>query len=643
MRIVKTIAPALVVGILVASLASAGPGIGFVFSPDFAGTGTSVSPIELSSNVTMPGVASVANATASYGLTVAASNNGAGRIGNALALKAYDTLTDGSNLRWLKSDGTIRWSMGNNSTTSTVSHDFWLFDNTNAQYNLYLNNSGASYLKMGTTDGRVTYDNATQDLTFRTNGADRCVMNASGLSCGGSAITGDITGVTAGTGLNGGGTSGGVTLNVGCQAGLTCGADDVALKTCTVGDTLIYAPNSEAVNEWQCAHEVTNTYRLDRYVVATTNGGITVTMDDTDTTARKAFVEIANQDFGDITTTTSSGSVWTIDNDVVTYAKMQNVSATSRFLGRITAGAGDPEELTGTQATSLLDTFSTSAATKGLVPGSSGGGASVFLNGNGAWTTPGGAGDITDVNVSATSPITSSSSTCSSGACSTTISTSMATARFIGRTTAGTGVMEQLTGTQATALLDQASTVATTQGVVPGSNGQTTKFLRGDMTWQTVTAGITNTASANYYGKSDGTNVVNGNTKDDGTNFTINTTAGGSTAKFTVVEASGDTTAAGTFSTTKWIESSVAALSSCGTSPAITAGSGTHGGRFTTGSGSSNCTITFGTAFANTPVCVIVNPTNGVVTTCTVSTTAITCTGALTASTTYGYWCMGGN
>lgn len=35
-----------------------------------------------------------------------------------------------------------------------------------------------------------------------------------------------------------------------------------------------------------------------------------------------------------------------IANDAVTYAKMQNVSATSRVLGRITAGAGDVEELT---------------------------------------------------------------------------------------------------------------------------------------------------------------------------------------------------------------------------------------------------------------------------------------------------------
>lgn len=55
---------------------------------------------------------------------------------------------------------------------------------------------------------------------------------------------------------------------------------------------------------------------------------------------------IADGDKGDVTVS-SSGTVWTIDNDAVTYAKMQNVSAASRLLGRGSAsGAGDVEEIT---------------------------------------------------------------------------------------------------------------------------------------------------------------------------------------------------------------------------------------------------------------------------------------------------------
>jgi hypothetical protein len=55
---------------------------------------------------------------------------------------------------------------------------------------------------------------------------------------------------------------------------------------------------------------------------------------------------LGDADYGDITVS-GTGTVMTIDNDVVTYAKMQDISATSRVLGRITASAGDTEELTG--------------------------------------------------------------------------------------------------------------------------------------------------------------------------------------------------------------------------------------------------------------------------------------------------------
>lgn len=58
---------------------------------------------------------------------------------------------------------------------------------------------------------------------------------------------------------------------------------------------------------------------------------------------------VSDGDKGDITVS-GSGTVWTIDAGVVTYAKIQNVSATDKLLGRSTAGAGVVEEITCTAA-----------------------------------------------------------------------------------------------------------------------------------------------------------------------------------------------------------------------------------------------------------------------------------------------------
>jgi hypothetical protein len=88
---------------------------------------------------------------------------------------------------------------------------------------------------------------------------------------------------------------------------------------------------------------------------------------------------------GDVTASGPGSATATIANDVVTYAKLQNVTATNRFIGRITSGAGDAEELTGTQATTLLDPFT--SLLKGVVP-ASGGGTSNFLRADGTFAAP---------------------------------------------------------------------------------------------------------------------------------------------------------------------------------------------------------------------------------------------------------------
>jgi hypothetical protein len=80
---------------------------------------------------------------------------------------------------------------------------------------------------------------------------------------------------------------------------------------------------------------------------------------------------LADGDYGDVTVS-GSGTAIAIDADAVTYAKIQNVSATDKLLGRSTAGAGDVEEIACTAAgRALLDDADASAqrTTLGLVIG----------------------------------------------------------------------------------------------------------------------------------------------------------------------------------------------------------------------------------------------------------------------------------
>ena len=88
-----------------------------------------------------------------------------------------------------------------------------------------------------------------------------------------------------------------------------------------------------------------NTTTSNLKITGGTNGQILSTDGSGNLSWTTAGGGVSDGDKGDITVS-SSGATWTIDNGVVTYAKMQNVSATSRLLGRATAGSGSTEEIT---------------------------------------------------------------------------------------------------------------------------------------------------------------------------------------------------------------------------------------------------------------------------------------------------------
>lgn len=108
---------------------------------------------------------------------------------------------------------------------------------------------------------------------------------------------------------------------------------------------------------------------------------------------------------GDVTGTGTGSFAATIAIDAVSNAKLANVP-TGTFKGRVTAATGDPEDLTATQATTLINTFTSTL--KGLAP-LSGGGTTNFLRADGTWAAPPAGGSITalDEGVSLTTTLAS--------------------------------------------------------------------------------------------------------------------------------------------------------------------------------------------------------------------------------------------
>jgi len=249
-----------------------------------------------------------------------------------------------------------------------------------------------------TTSGSITVVNTAPDQIVSLTGA------------GTTSVTGTYPNFT----ITSTGNSGTVTSvsGTGTVSGITLTGTVTTSGSLTLGGTLAVTPSnfaSQTANTFLAAPNGSAGVPTFRAVVAadiptlnqnTTGSAATLTTGRT--IAMTGDVAWTSGSFNGSANVTGTS---TIGTNVVTLAKMAQV-ATGTFLGRVTAGTGDVEALTGTQATTLLNVFT--SALKGLAP-ASGGGTTNFLRADGTWAAPpggGGSGTVTSVAMTVPSFLT---------------------------------------------------------------------------------------------------------------------------------------------------------------------------------------------------------------------------------------------